>query len=146
MKVSRPRVLPLPLQNDFSLSANEKPRSYPQRITGTPFASPTAGSNDKRRTLSPKALRPPKLAKARWTPRSTARRRLERLRTLIPTTAVALHSSASPYLPTDNKYKNINKLNIYENTYELNDSLKPHDIFFTSHLLTLMMFYIPLPP
>jgi hypothetical protein len=62
---------------------------------------------------------------------------LERLRALIPTTVVALHSSASPYLPTDNKYKNINKLNIYENTYELNDSLKPHDIFFTPHLLTL---------
>ena len=52
------------------------------------------------------------------------------------TTPVALHPSASPYLPTDNKYKNINKLNIYDNTHELNDNLKPLDFLLTPHFLT----------
>ncbi len=74
--------------------------------------------------------------KASWIPRNAARRRIERRRASFSTTPVALHSSVSPYLPTDNKYKNINKLNIYENN-ELNDNLNPHDIFFTPHFLTL---------
>jgi hypothetical protein len=73
----------------------------------------------------------------RWVPRSSARRRLERLR-------VAASVAFIPLTTTDSFTGNIDKIersickdkNKY-NTYELNNNLEPHDIFFTPPFLTL---------
>ncbi len=117
-----------PLSLDFSLSSNERsPRM--SRFTSTQCRSTRVSLRD----------RPAVQSKAHWIPRSAARRRLEwkRLNGLSSLSGFGTDYGTCNNNNKNNYNKNINKLNIYENTYVLNDSLKPHDIFFTPRLLTL---------
>jgi hypothetical protein len=123
-KINRPRGLLPSLQLDFSLSANERPRSS---------HDPPSWRSEKPKAHFKHLI----ISKPRWIPRSAARRRLERLRACpAPSRSIIVCTSEDN---NNNEYKNNNKKdkNKYKNTHELNNNLEPHDIFFTPPSLTL---------